>query len=69
MSEDTQFDRRLLELIQTRVPLARLLYDQLAAGTGLSDYAGLWADKEYKKQRIALFSNQEAKWEAAHESA
>jgi len=43
----------------------RQTISELAAVTGLSERAELWTRQEYKKRRIALFSDEEAAWESA----
>jgi DNA-binding Lrp family transcriptional regulator len=37
--------------------------DQIAAETGLSRHADLWTQKEFRKSRVKLFSDQEKLWE------
>jgi len=47
----------------------RATIEEIAATTGLDRRAELWTTKEYKKQRVALFSDAEARWEQAHAHA
>jgi len=41
----------------------QMTIDEIAARTGLSRHARLWTVKEYKKRRVRLFTDEEAKWE------
>jgi len=40
--------------------------DRIISTTGLSEHLELWTKAEYRKQRVRLFSDQEAQWEEAH---
>jgi len=44
----------------------RMCIQRIAAATGLSDFAELWTTANYKKQRIRLFTDDQACWEAQH---
>jgi len=43
----------------------QLAIDEIEAVTGLRQRVELWTEKEYKKQRVRLFSREESDWEAA----
>ena len=38
--------------------------DEIVTTTELGEHVELWTEKEFKKQRVKLFSNEEAEWEA-----
>lgn len=40
----------------------------ISMATGLRDYRALYSSKEYKKIRVRYFTDEEARWEAAHAS-
>ena len=40
--------------------------EEIAEATPLGPHLELWTEREFKKQRIKLFSGEEAAWEAEH---
>jgi len=47
----------------------RITIDRIVATTGLRDRVELWTERQYKKQRVRLFGEDEAEWERARHSS
>jgi DNA-binding Lrp family transcriptional regulator len=62
-----ELDKRLLNLIQSEVPVGLRPFAaivEIAKETGVSDRKALISTKEYKKSRVQYFTDAEAAWEA-----